>query len=81
MEMVRLTGNGKLAEMIESLLHQLVRPLISGRYPSFSEYAANVREAGGSLTPGHRAIVAALLERDAKKAKKLLKEDIYPSQY
>ncbi len=81
MEMVRLTGNGKLAEMIESLLYLLVRPLVSSRYSSFGDYAGRVQDSGSPLTPEHAAIVEALLDRDAARAKALLKDDIYPAKY
>lgn len=81
MEMVRLTGNAKMAEMVESLLYLLVRPLVSSRYPSFGDYADRVHDSGSPLTPEHKAIVDALLARDAEKAKRLLKEDIYPAKY
>lgn len=81
MEMVRLTGNGKMAEMVESLLYLLVRPLVSSRYSSFGAYAGRVQESGNPLTPEHAAIVDALLARDAARAKALLKDDIYPAKY
>lgn len=81
MDMAHLAGNGKLAEMIESLLYLLVRPLVSMRYPSFSEYAARSQGTEHTLTAEHEAIVNALLARDAQKAKTLLKDDIYPAKY
>ena len=81
MEMVRLTGNSKLSEMVESLLYLLVRPLISMRYASYEKYAARIMDSGNSLTPEHKAIVDALMARDAVRAKTLLREDIYPAQY
>lgn len=81
MEMVRLTGNSKLSEMVESLLYLLVRPLISMRYASYEKYAARIMDSGNSLTLEHKAIVDALMARDAVRAKTLLREDIYPAQY
>lgn len=81
MEMAHLAGNGKLAEMIESLLYLLVRPSVSMRYASYKDYAARVKDSGCQMTPEHKAIVDALLARDAAKAKELLKEDIYPAKY
>ena len=81
MEMARLAGNAKMAEMIESLLYLLVRPLVSSRYSSFGDYAGRVQDSGTPLTPEHAAIIDALLARDAARAKALLKDDIYPAKY
>lgn len=81
MEMARLAGNEKMAEMIESLLYLLVRPLVSSRYSSFGDYAGRVQDSGAPLTPEHAAIIDALLARDAVRAKALLKDDIYPAKY
>ena len=79
--MARLAGNEKMAEMIESLLYLLVRPLVSSRYSSFGDYAGRVQDSGAPLTPEHAAIIDALLARDAVRAKALLKDDIYPAKY
>ena len=81
MDMAHLAGNSKLAELIEALLYLLVRPLVSMRYPSFPDYATRIRDSDNTLTEEHSAIVEALLERDAEKAKALLKDDIYPAKY
>ncbi len=81
LQMARLAGNEKMAEMIEDLLYLLVRPLVASRYSSYADYVSQVKEGGDPLTPGHRAIIEALLERDADKAKRLLREDIYPGRY
>ena len=69
MDMAHLAGNSKLAELIEALLYLLVRPLVSMRYPSFPDYATRIRDSDNTLTEEHSAIVEALLERDAEKAK------------
>ena len=73
-------GDGKTS-LVESLLYLLVRPLISMRYASYEKYAARIMDSGNSLTPEHKAIVDALMARDAVRAKTLLREDIYPAQY
>lgn len=80
LDMVRLTGNTKLEQMVESLLYLLVRPLVATRYPSYEDYASRT-QGGRGLTKEHMAIVEALLARDAAKAKELLKEDVYPAKY
>lgn len=81
LDMVRLTGNTKLEQMVESLLYLLVRPLVATRYPSYEDYASRTQGGGRGLTKEHMAIVEALLARDAAKAKELLKEDVYPAKY
>lgn len=81
LQMAELAGNEKMTEMIENLLYLLVRPLVASRYSSYVDYVSQVREGGDPLTPGHKALIDAMLERDPEKTRKLLKEDIYPSQY
>lgn len=81
LDMVRLTGNTKLEQMVESLLYLLVRPLVATRYPSYEDYVSRTQEGSRGLTKEHMAIVEALLERNAAKAKALLREDIYPAKY
>lgn len=80
-EMAALAGNSKLSEMIERLLYLLARPSVVVRYPSFPDYATRVKDSGSMLTPEHKAIMDAMLARDALRAKELLKEDIYPTKY
>ena len=65
----------------KDLLYLLVRPLVAYRYSSYADYVSQVKEGGDPLTPCHSAIIEALLERDADKAKRLLREDIYPGRY
>jgi DNA-binding GntR family transcriptional regulator len=77
--MAALSGNKRLAEYVEQLITLMVRPQIMMRYGSFAAYAENVKDTDGSLSAEHRAIVEALLARDAERAKELLKRDIYPA--
>lgn len=49
LDMVRLTGNTKLEQMVESLLYLLVRPLVATRYPSYEDYASRTQGGGARI--------------------------------
>ncbi|MCJ7837510.1 GntR family transcriptional regulator [Cuneatibacter sp. NSJ-177] len=75
LNMARLTGNDHLYQMLENLLFMLIRPSAVSQRLTLRDYESKASAQNYSDSE-HEEIVAALLERDAEKAKKILLQDI-----
>lgn len=75
LNMAHLTGNQYLYNLLENLLFMIIRPSAYAQRDMLRSYEEKAAEPGYS-DQEHEAIVAALLERDAEKAKSILRQDI-----
>ena len=73
--MARLTGNENLVSMLTVLLYKVARPMTSSARTTFNTYLTLAR-SDSYIEPEHLEIVQALLARDAKTAKEILRKDI-----
>lgn len=75
LNMVQLTGNAHLEEILTNLLYMSLRPAASSQRRNLDNYRSMAIKEGFQDVE-HVEIVQALLERDVEKAKKLLRKDI-----
>lgn len=75
LNMAALTGNESLVSMLTSLLYKVARPTSQLSRTSIDNYRKLAKDES-YVDPEHIALVNALLERNAEKAKGILREDI-----
>lgn len=75
LNMARLAKNDYLYHLLENLLFMLIRPAAYAQRRTLEDYTEKATEPGYH-DEDHQAIVSALLARDAKTAKEILRRDI-----
>lgn len=75
LNMAKLTKNQYLYNILENLLFMIIRPSASAQRRTLEDYSQKAVDPNYSDND-HISIVAALLERDAERAKKILRQDI-----